>query len=564
MRFQRLTQTVTLSLFVCLVLLTGYPLYDGLAVDLLLRLDPLLGVGTIIAARHFVPVLLPGLIVLASCLLVGRLFCGHVCPMGTTLDLLERPLGPNHKPSVKNSSYEATVRYRTWKYLGLTAILGATLAGVSLVHLGSPLSLVTRLYALGLYPVAALLGESGLALVSPLFSTFGLYELSYIQISQKVFATNVFVAGIFAAIVLLAYSQPRFWCRNLCPAGALMGLFSRRSLFRRKVDASSCSGCGRCIRECPTGAISEDPVHTVHSECIMCLHCQQICPEGSISFGPGGGSVRDSPASPDPTRRGIIVALGTGLLTAGLLRTGINQPRALAKEMALVDPELIRPPGAMPEPDFLARCVRCGECMKVCPTNTLQPVWFKAGLEGIFSPVVKPRLAACAANCNACGKVCPTGAIRDLPLEEKQHAKVGTAWINRQNCLVWEQDKKCLVCDEVCPYGALSFRPVAGLRNAAPFVLENHCTGCGQCETKCPVEGQAAIRVNIIGEIRLASGSYVEKAREYGMVFRAKDTSMDRLAPGTFDGLGPSPADEAAPKSPKPSGGSLPPGFMVE
>lgn len=563
MRFQRLTQTVTLSFFVCLLLLAGYPLYEGLAVDLFLRLDPLLGVGTIIGSRHFVSFLIPGLIVLASTLLVGRLFCGHVCPMGTTLDLLEGSLGPKLKMSVKNSAYEATAKYRKWKYLGLTVIFGAALAGVSLVHVGSPLSLITRLYALCLYPVAGLLGESGLALTAPLVSSFGLHNLSYLQVSQKIFSTNLFVAALFTAIVLLAYSQPRFWCRNLCPAGALMGLFSRRPLFRRRVDAS-CTRCGRCIRECPTGAIREDPVSTVNAECIMCLHCQQICPDGVISFGPGQRSAHESDASPDPTRRAIVLALGVGLMTGGLLRTSISQPRALGKETALVDPHLIRPPGAMPELDFLARCVRCGECMKACPTNTLQPIWFKAGLEGIFSPVLTPRLAACAANCNACGKVCPTAAIRELSLVEKQHAKVGTAWINRQNCLVWEQDKKCLVCDEVCPYSALSFRPVPGLRNAAPFVVANHCTGCGQCETKCPVEGQAAIQVNIIGEIRLASGSYVEKAREYGLIFRAKDTSMERLAPGTFEESEPLPVEESAAKEPIRTKKDLPPGFIVE
>ena len=227
-----------------------------------------------------------------------------------------------------------------------------------------------------------------------------------------------------------------------------------------------------------------------------------------------------------------------------------------------MDPELIRPPGALPEADFLTRCVRCGECMKACATNTLQPVWLKAGLEGIFSPVMVPRLAACAVNCNVCGQVCPTGAIRDISVIEKKHAKVGTAWIARQNCLVWEQDKKCLVCDEVCPYNAISFQPVPGLRNAAPVVIENKCTGCGWCENKCPVQGASAIRVNIIGEIRLASGSYIEKAREYGLSFKTRETALDRLAPGTFDAPGTS--VEQAPYS-EPSGvqgEELPPGFM--
>lgn len=219
---------------------------------------------------------------------------------------------------------------------------------------------------------------------------------------------------------------------------------------------------------------------------------------------------------------------------AGLLKTNIGQPRLFTKERPFVDPDLIRPPGALPEPEFLQSCVRCGQCMKVCPSNTLQPTWAKAGLEGVFSPILVPRLAACAVNCNACGQVCPTGAIRALPLIEKNHAKIGTAWINRRNCLVWEQDKKCLVCDEVCPYNAISFNPVAGLQNAAPFVHENRCTGCGWCETACPINGASAIRVNVVGEVRLSEGSYIEKAEEYGFQFKIRDPA-DRLAPDTFE-----------------------------
>jgi len=199
--------------------------------------------------------------------------------------------------------------------------------------------------------------------------------------------------------------------------------------------------------------------------------------------------------------------------------------------------------------------------MKACPTNTLQPVWLKAGLEGIFSPVSVPRLAACAVNCNVCGQVCPTGAIRDISLIEKKHAKVGTAWIARQTCLVWEQDRKCLVCDEVCPYNAISFQPVPGLRNAAPVVVENKCTGCGWCENKCPVQGASAIRVNIIGEIRLASGSYVEKAGEYGLSFKTRETAVDRLAPGTFDAPGATVEQAPYSESPGFQHKELPPGF---
>ncbi|MCA1960803.1 MAG: 4Fe-4S binding protein [Desulfomonile sp.] len=534
MRFQRVTQSITLTLFTGLLLLAAYPFPEGLPVDLFLRLDPLLAAGTALVIKDVALSLAPGLLVLASSFILGRYFCAHVCPMGTTLDLLERPLVGRRRRSAEDSAYEADGARRSWKYLILGSIVAAALVGISLVHLGSPLSLVTRFYGLCLYPVALLLGESSLTVASPLFTAFGFHDLALVQIQEKVFATNAFVAVAFVGIILLGHLRSRFWCRNLCPAGALMGLCSRNSLVKRRVNAS-CTRCRRCVRSCPTGAIGEDPLTTAHAECIVCLRCMEICPEKAVSFGIAPAAPRVLAPSDLPTHRRVFLAAGVGLVVSGLFRTSIHRPKPLDKERALVEADLIRPPGALPEAEFLARCVRCGECMKACPTNTLQPVWLKAGLEGIFTPVMVPRLAACALGCTVCGTVCPTGAIRALPLEEKQHAKVGTAWIFRQKCLVWEQDKKCLVCDEACPYNAVSFQPVPELRNAAPFVVENRCTGCGWCETRCPVEGASAIQVSIIGEMRLVSGSYREKAAEYGYVFKTKDNSADGLAPDTFD-----------------------------
>jgi ferredoxin len=116
------------------------------------------------------------------------------------------------------------------------------------------------------------------------------------------------------------------------------------------------------------------------------------------------------------------------------------------------------------------------------------------------------RFAACEQTCNLCGRVCPTQAIRNLDLEEKKYARMGTAVILKEKCLVWEQDKPCLICDEQCPYNAIVFKMVDGFRR--PFVLENKCNGCGFCENTCPVEGGAAIVVTPLGEIRLKEGSY--------------------------------------------------------
>ena len=164
--------------------------------------------------------------------------------------------------------------------------------------------------------------------------------------------------------------------------------------------------------------------------------------------------------------------------------------------------------------------------MKVCITNTLQPSLFESGIEGLWTPRADLRFAACEQTCNLCGMACPTQAIRDLNLQEKKHAKIGTAVILKEKCLVWEQDKVCLICDEQCPYNAIVFKMVDGFRR--PFVIENKCNGCGFCEHKCPVEGDAAIVVNQLGEMRLKEGSYLEEAKRLELTLN-EDEGYDKF-----------------------------------
>lgn len=531
MRFQRFAQALSLALFGILLIIAAYPFIEGIPVDLFLRLDPSIAAVTSLAARDLSLAFIPSVIMVAACLLVGRIFCGYICPMGTTIDCVEAYLRKSKTTPPKHKEHSLGRFSHRTKYAFLLIMLASALGGVSLVFLGSPISLVTRLYGLVIHPILLLVGEQALSLTTPL--TRFLPDLAYWSLPTRTFATNVFVAALFVAIACLGLWQPRFWCRNLCPAGAVFGIFSRNPMVRRTVS-DDCNQCGKCISTCPTGAISHDPKQTTHAECIVCTRCEDICPQRAISFSFSRSLAKVSTPL-DMSRRGMLWSFFSGLFVSALLRTNIDQQISGSRERPMRDSELIRPPGSLPEPEFLVRCIRCGECMKACPTNTLQPVWLKSGLEGIFTPIMVPRLAACGINCNVCGKVCPTGAIRSLSLVEKNYAKVGTAWIERRHCLVWEQDKKCLVCDEVCPYNAVSFRPVPDKMNAVPFVIAQRCTGCGWCESKCPVEGAAAIRVNIIGEVRLSDGSYVEKAKEYGFVFRTKDNSVDHLAPDTFD-----------------------------
>ena len=197
-------------------------------------------------------------------------------------------------------------------------------------------------------------------------------------------------------------------------------------------------------------------------------------------------------------------------MAAGVVIPLFSGVRSLAKTP---DPHLIRPPGALAEKEFLNRCVRCGECMKVCIGNALQPTFIEAGFEGMFTPKVLPRLGYCEFNCTLCGQVCPTGAIAELSVSEKHLVKIGHAFFDKNLCLPFAKGMPCIVCEEHCPTPdkAIKFREVVVVNDQGqqvtvkqPYIVDALCIGCGICENKCPIPGQAAVRITSAGEHREA------------------------------------------------------------
>jgi len=168
---------------------------------------------------------------------------------------------------------------------------------------------------------------------------------------------------------------------------------------------------------------------------------------------------------------------------------------------------LLRPPGVRDaNPDLVAftKCVRCGECMRACPTAALQPALTEAGVAGVWTPVLVPRIGYCDYSCNACGQVCPVQAIPPLSLEQKRQQVVGKAYIDQGRCIAWADHRDCIVCEEMCPLPGkaiwLKEELVKDIEDSSspvklPQVDRELCIGCGICEYKCPVNGEAAIRV---------------------------------------------------------------------
>jgi MauM/NapG family ferredoxin protein len=211
------------------------------------------------------------------------------------------------------------------------------------------------------------------------------------------------------------------------------------------------------------------------NDCLLCFRCQQSCTNAAISFCFGKPAIEKI----DLTRRGIIFALGAGIIASFVMRV----------VPCIQDKYLIRPPGALPEDRFRYACIKCGACVKVCPSHGIVPDFLSSSLISLGSPRLIPRIGACEDYCNLCGQVCPSGAIQRLSEDEKRKKKIGTAVIDAKRCLAYN-GKLCLICDEQCLNNAIDMD-----EKKRPVVDKKKCIGCGVCENKCPISGNAAIRV---------------------------------------------------------------------
>jgi polyferredoxin len=474
--------------------------------DFFFRLDPLAAFSTMLAARQWLPHLALALVTVGAALVVGRVWCGWICPLGTLLGWFRfrsaRRLAPGVPPWLRGIKYVL---------LGVIVVMAA-LGSMTLLVL-DPIALLTRTFTTSLIPgfdyvissVESMLvgwgpGSGAVTWIEDHFRG------NVLPVYQPHYAQGVAIFLVLLAIVLLNVFAARFWCRYLCPLGGLLGLVAKAQVLRPLVG-DGCNGCNACVRVCRVGAIEEAQVsaggdgeaaraRVVTSECTMCLDCLVACPEReAMSFGP---ALRPGPwAAYDPGRRQFLAAAAIGVGTIALLGTGVAR--------AIKAPGLIRPPGAQDEGAFLSRCLRCSECMKVCPTSGLQPSLGQAGLEALWTPVLASRLGYCDYSCTACGHVCPSGAIPKLDLEKKRRQVLGVAVIDRNRCLPWASNTPCIVCQEMCPVSNkaivlsgqhLITRP-DGTQDylARPKVIPRLCIGCGICENKCPLEGTSAIVV---------------------------------------------------------------------
>ena len=459
-----IVQTVMFALFLAFVFLTTFANLDRLPglrywLSKFLEIDPLVAIAAAATTHTVYKGLLWSLVILIPTLFLGRFFCNWICPYGTLHQFVwwlfrgresqrrsdeatkRRGQPGRHDPElVQPVSREQTVsdrhpnRYRRSqqvKYYILAAMLVAALFGSLQIGLLDPICLIYRSFTGAVVPALNMSAPD-------LFGDYGLYQGAWL------------IGFLLFGLLAMNLVYPRFFCRVLCPLGALLGILSRFAWWRIERDPNKCNGCNLCVMNCEAAC---DP-HTRlrKAECFVCFNCIEDCPQGALSFALFPRKEHEV-TGPDASRRKFIFAGVVGLLFYPFVRVSGKSTRGFSSKV-------IRPPGAVEELEFLERCIKCDQCIRVCPTNALQPDWFESGLEGLWSPVLNFRMGHCQLHCTACGHVCPTGAIQRISVDQKLGLgefadrgpiRLGTAHVNVGRCLPYGKHVPCQVCEEVCP-----------------------------------------------------------------------------------------------------------------
>jgi ferredoxin len=467
------------------------------------------GVGVMIFGIVFIALLT---------LLFGRVYCSTICPLGILQDVVNRIAKTISKKRRKRNYFA----YAKPKYAIHYSILAATAAlfafhSTMLLNLLEPFSNYGRIIHNLFRPILHTLNNAGAA-VTERFHVYFLYTIPFKEIAVGAVIVPLLFLGL---VVYLSYTRGRLFCNLLCPAGALLGLISRYTIFKIEVNESTCTDCGLCEKVCKAQCIESKSKKIDHAACIGCFNCFNACPSVGLMFrrsslkndlyqtfripsavegrsasdltGRFGSAQRPVDSSSATTSRRAFLAtaaIGTTLPVA-LKVDSLTAPSTAYMESRK---HPVTPPGSLSVDHFTQYCTACHLCVTSCPAQVLIPSWFDYGIGGIFQPKMNYQASFCNYDCVKCTEVCPTGALLPLLPEAKRLGQMGKVQFVREDCIVVTKKTDCGACSEHCPTKAVHMVPEGKL--SIPEVNNDICVGCGACEHACPVKPRKAIFVN--------------------------------------------------------------------
>jgi len=448
----------------------------------------------------------------------GRLYCSVICPLGTLQDIfswLARRI--KRKEHLRFSKAHSLFRYSSLAIILI--LLGAgSITGVLLLD---PYSNFGRIMASLIRPVMVFGGN----ITAGLLESFDVFALPRIAYKDFHFGTLIFSALFLLLLIIMSVKRGRLFCNTLCPVGTLLGVLSKVSFLRIRLDESKCNSCGKCSKNCKSQCIDVAKKQVDYSRCVTCFNCLDVCPSVGVSYTAkfakkaGIDQINTLEINAGARRRTLkailVISAFSGLKAYATRVTGGENPTTIPEARTRVS----TPPGSENNNHFNARCTACQLCVTSCPTQVLQPSLIEYGIEGFMQPYMNYHAGFCNYECTFCGEACPTGAIQSLKPDEKKLKRVGLAKFIEKNCVVYTDKTDCGACSEHCPTKAVNMVPYEG-KLAIPRVDEKICIGCGACEFACPTRPYRAIFVEGIAQHEIADKPLQDK-----IIF--KNTSED-------------------------------------
>ncbi|MDI6766971.1 MAG: 4Fe-4S binding protein [Bacteroidota bacterium] len=416
----------------------------------------------------------------------GRIYCSTLCPLGTFQDFIIR----FSKKINRRKHFKYVKPPFIFHYLLLIITTILTVAGsMTLLNLFEPFSSFGRIVT-NLFEPLMTLANNVLAEIFGKFQIFFFYNIPVRKIDLSVMIVPATFLGV---IVYLSYKHGRLFCNSLCPAGALLGLMSRISLYKIVINENTCNDCGACEKVCKANCIESASKLVDFSACVGCFNCIKSCPQSSVTY--ARYRLAASPEKYNPLRRQFIKEISTPAIGLAVPAFASSNTTAASTSGYIENKKYpVTPPGSRSVNHFSSLCTACHSCVSVCPTQVLYPSLFDYGISGIFQPRMNYTVSYCNYECTLCSQICPSGAILPVEAEAKKIIQIGKTVFVKDDCVVVARKKACSACSEHCPTKAV-YMVQYEEKLKIPELNNDICIGCGACEFACPTTPRKAIYV---------------------------------------------------------------------